>query len=86
MKIPNSYDFQRELDIIFKDTQKSGKTYIDANSGDLHRRVGGYPGKNHRMPLCCEVLKKNMRPEDQVLEQPFKGKGASLIIRYKLPR
>ena len=86
MRMPDSYDFQKGLYKILKDTQARGNLYVDVNSGDLHRRVGGYPGRNHRMPLCCEVMKKNMKKEDQVLEQPPKGKGASLTIRYKLPR
>ena len=84
--MPDSYDFQKELYKIFKDAQAIGTLYVDVNSGDLHRRVGGYPGRNHRMPLCCEVMKKNMRTGDQILEQPPKGKGASLTIRYKVPR
>ena len=86
MKTPDSYDFQQSLYKIFKDAQANENHYIDVNSGELHRRVGGYPGRNHRMPLCCEIMKKNMKTGDQILEQPPKGKGASLTIRYKLPR
>jgi len=86
MKSPNSYDFQEELSKLFRDAQIIGKNYVDVNSGELHRRIGGYPARDHRMPLCCEVMKKNMKKEDQILEQPPKGKGASLTIRYKLPR
>jgi len=83
---PTAQDFQRELDNIFATATKQGKTYVDVKAGDLHRRVGGYPRPNHRMPVCCEVMKRNMKPQDQVLQQPPSGKGASLIIRYKLPR
>jgi 5-methylcytosine-specific restriction protein A len=83
---PSSYDFQKELEKAFAEAYSMGRTNIDINSGELHRRVGGYPGRNHRMPLCCEVLKKNMKMGDQILEQLPKGKGASLTIRYRLPR
>lgn len=56
--------------------------YIDLNSGQIHREVGGYPGNNHRMPVCCEVMYKNMKGTDYVLSAPPKGNGASLNIRY----
>ena len=68
------------------DAQQQGKNFVDIKSGDLHRVVGGYPGYNHRMPICCNVMKKNMRYLDQILDEPPKGFGASLVIRYKLPR
>jgi 5-methylcytosine-specific restriction protein A len=55
---------------------------VDVNSGDLHRQVGGYPGRNHRMPVCCEVMYGKMKGDDAVLSAPPKGKGASLTIRY----
>jgi 5-methylcytosine-specific restriction protein A len=82
----NFFDFQEELDRAFIKAHSMGRTNININSGELHKKVGGYPGRNHRMPLCCEVMKKNMKKGDQILSQPPKGKGASLTIRYKLPR
>ena len=78
---PNAEDFQKELDKIF--TQLP---FIDIRSGDLHKKVGDYPGTNHRMRVCCEVMRKNMKQGDIILKQPPKGNGANLIIRYKLPR
>ena len=83
---PTSQDFQKELDGIFASAQQKNKPYVDLKSGDLHRRVGGYPKRNHRMPVCCGVMKRNMKPEDQILQQPPSGQGATLIIRYNLPR
>lgn len=56
--------------------------YIDLNSGKIHREAGGYPGNNHRMPVCCEVMYNNMKGSDYVLSAPPKGKGATLNIRY----
>ena len=78
---PTAQDFQRELDRIFALSRQQGKPYIDVRAGDLHRQVGGYPGRNHRMPVCCEVMKRNMKPGDQILQQPLKGQGANLVIR-----
>ena len=79
-------DFQKELDKISEVAQSQRTLHVDVKSGDLHRRVGGYPGRNHRMPLCCEVMKRNIKQGDQILQQPPSGQGATLIIRYKLPR
>lgn len=56
--------------------------YIDLTSGAVHRATGGYPGTNHRMPVCCDVMYAAMRGDDKVLSAPPKGKGASLSIRY----
>jgi len=83
---PTLKDFQDELDKMFKTAEQKGTLNIDVKSGDLHRGVGCYPGNNHRMSVCCDVMRKNMKSDDQILQEPLKGKGASLIIRYKLPR
>jgi 5-methylcytosine-specific restriction protein A len=80
----NAEAFKKELTKIFKDAKEQGKEYVDVNSGDLHRRVGGYPGSNHRMPTCCGVMKSMMKSKDKILEKPPLGKGASLVIRYFL--
>lgn len=83
---PTSKDFQNALGQIFKSAQFGGKTCVDVQSGNLHRIVGGYPNSNHRMPLCCAVMKRNMECDDEILQQPPSGQGATLVIRYRLPR
>ena len=57
-------------------------------SGELHSRVGGYPGRDHRMPNCCEVMKAQSASDvgDVIVEQPPSGQGATLTIKYRLPR
>jgi len=84
--MPTAQDFQKEMDKIFATATKQGRSYVDVKSGDLHRKVGDYPGPNHRMPLCCSVMRQNMKSGDQVLQKPPSGQGASLVIRYKLSR
>ena len=79
---PTAQNFQIELNNIFASAKQQGKLYVDVRAGDLHRKVGGYPGRNHRMPLCCEVMKRNMKPGDRILQQPPSGQGANLVIRY----
>lgn len=84
--LPNAQDFQDELNNIFLSAQQQGRTYVNVKSGDLHRKLGGYPSQNHRMPVCCDVMKRNMNQEDTILQQPPSGKGATLLIRFKIPR
>ena len=83
---PSPEDFQRELDSIFASAQQEGKSPIEVKSGDLHRAVGGYPGRSHRLPVCCRMMRRNMKPGDEILHQPPSGEGATPIIRFKLPR
>ena len=83
---PATEDFQSELDKVFAAAQEEGKPFVEVKSGDLHRSVGGYPGPNHRIPLCCTVMKRNMKPGDEILRQPPSGLGATLTIRFELPR
>ena len=78
--------FRDQLHAECKKAAEQGRSHVDIGSGKLHETVGGYPGTNHRMPTCCTVMYDEMQSRDQVLKKPPKGKGASLTIRYKLPR
>ncbi len=82
----NKKSFEQELQIFFTSAEEKGCLYVDIQSGDLHRRVGKYPSPEHQMPLCCWVMKKKMETGDEILQQPPKGQGASLVIRYRLSR
>ena len=82
----NTEIFGNQLHAEFKKAAEQGRSHVDIRSGKLHETVGGYPGTNHRMPTCCTVMYDEMQSGDQVLEKPRKDKGASLTIRYKLPR
>lgn len=74
--------FKKEIIKILSEAKKQGLSYIDLVSGDIHRKVGGYPSNNHRMPSCCKAMYSLMKPGDEVLYAPQKGKGATLKIRY----
>lgn len=86
MQMPTAADFQTALDEKFQTATQESRSYIDVISGDLHRRVGSYPQRNHRMPVCCDVMQRNMHGGDHIVAQPSKGKGATLTVRYRLPR
>jgi len=78
--------FRSALIQIFKDSQQNGLSFVEVRSGDLHKNLGGYPGPNHRMPICCSVMRSVLDSEDIIVTSPLKGNGANLVIRYHVPR
>ena len=83
---PTAADFRVTLRARMQGAEHASKTTVEINSGQLHREVGGYPGQNYRMPMCCAVMRSEMSAGDAILQEPPKKQGASLTIRYKLPR
>jgi hypothetical protein len=79
---PTAWDFQNRLMAILNGARQSGQSYVDVESDNLHKEVGGYPNPNHRLLVCCEVMRKLMRAGDSVVKEPASGQGAPLIIRY----
>jgi hypothetical protein len=86
MTIPTIEDFRSVLRQQMREAELSGESSTEINGGELHRQVGGYPGPNHRMRTCCEALTSEMRSGDRIVQSPPKGYGASLTVRYTLPR
>ena len=88
MTTPNEQDFRDRLAMEFRKAEANGESFVEIKSGDLHghRKVGGYPSRNHRMPACCSVMRTEMQRGDKVVQEPPKGQGATLVIRYRLPR
>jgi 5-methylcytosine-specific restriction protein A len=82
----NTQTFVVELKKLFLSAQSEGKKTITINSGELHRSIGGYPGSNHRMPVCCSAMRSIMRDGDIIIESPPRGNGANFTIKYNLPR
>jgi 5-methylcytosine-specific restriction protein A len=85
-KMVSSDHFRQELSAQIDRAAKRGAEQVEINARELHRAVGGYPGPNHRMPSCCEVMQKEMKPGDVLVDASEQGKGAGLTIRYVLPR
>jgi hypothetical protein len=86
--MPTAEDFKLELYRMILEAMKTEKEFVEINAGELHRRVGDYPGTNHRMAVCCKVMRSNFAPDvgDMIVKQSPSGQGASLTIRYLLPR
>lgn len=79
-------DFESALRSELASAQRAGMKSVRIRSGDLHRQVGGYPGRSHRMPVCCSAMKALMLPGDRIIASPPRGAGASLVVEYQLPR
>lgn len=86
MTEPSTDDFRQLLEKFFATAEELGFVAVDVNSGNLHRFIGVYPSPNHRMPACCGAMRNAMQPGDSIVEEPPKGSGANLTIRYQLPR
>lgn len=81
-----AHRFHQTLCAIFKGASGEGLRLAVVNAGTLHRQVGGYSGRGHRMPACCSAMHSEMQYGDSILATPPKGQGASLTIRYVLPK
>lgn len=79
-------EFRSDLRARMREAEERGAKTITVNSGVIHRALGGYPGLNHQMPSCCDAMREEMRAGDEVVSEPPKGRGASLVVRYGLPR
>ena len=86
---PSSEEFRVRLAALLHAATDAGQSFVDVRAGDLHSAVGGYPprvGSSHRMPMCCQTMRSAMRRGDAIVAGPAKGNGASLVIRYLIPR
>jgi len=83
---PSTDDFRNALTEVFRSAEHLGLVAVDITAGNLHRRVGGYPGADHRMAACCNAMRDMMGSEDEIVAEPPARDGASVRIRYQLPR
>ena len=83
---PTRGDFQKCLDAVLGIGRDNDLSSLVVQAGILHRIVGCYPGKNHRMPVCCGVMRNRMREGDEILPNALKKDGATLRIRYLLEK
>lgn len=84
--MPTKDEFDDELRSRFRRARERGANLLEVNSGEMHRALGGYPGSNHQMPSCCDVMHDHLRSGDEIISSPPSGRGASLTIRFQLPR
>lgn len=84
--VPDAAAFETEIRRQWVKAEDAGADFVDIEAGEVHRQVGGYPAPNHRMPECCHVMRRMMVAGDEVVGGPPSGTGATLVIRYRLPR
>jgi hypothetical protein len=76
--------FAQQLRAQLKKAAAQGETRAVITSGELYRSLGGYPGSMHGMPACCDAMRAEMKPGDNLLvDQPNRG---TTTVCYRLPR
>jgi len=78
---PNAADFRQALNAEFERCTRACNDYAEIRAGDLHRQVGYYPGPDHRLAVCCHVMKKEILDGDEILQTTSSGIGANLVVR-----
>ena len=67
--------------------QKRGLSHLDVKAGELCRRFGAHTdAPAHEISNWCRAMQAEKKAHDLVIAEPPEGTGASLTIRYKLPR
>lgn len=86
--MPTADDFRRELSAQIERAIRQNRPHVEVNAGELHRVVGGYPNEGaHAMPNCCRIMRDEcQKGRSEIVFEPEKGQGASLTIRFYLPR
>jgi hypothetical protein len=84
--MPTIEDFRSKLQTLLAQAEASGASHLEISSRELHIEVGGYSGPPHRMPTCCDAMYGEMKLGDRIVSAPPKGKGATVVIRFALPR
>ena len=80
--IPTAWDFRNKLTVILNTAKHSGKPYVDVESGNLQKELGGDSNSRHRLPIFHEVMTKMMRRGDLILKEPRNSDGATMLVRY----
>jgi 5-methylcytosine-specific restriction protein A len=54
--MPTKEEFSERLKMELRAAELRGADHVDINSGDLHRRLGGYLGGLTKIPSCCNAI------------------------------
>ncbi|MBV9199464.1 MAG: GIY-YIG nuclease family protein [Alphaproteobacteria bacterium] len=84
--MPSVDEFRFAIRSQFREAEERGLPHLEINSGQLHRKLGGYPGPKAQMPSCWRAMYNEQQAGDEIIFRPPKGNGASLTICYRLPR
>ena len=84
--MPDAEDFRQALAGFLAEAERDGRTQVEVSAAQLHRALGGFPGVNHRIPICCSVMRTSVRDGDSIVISPAAGIGPALTVRFVLPR
>lgn len=80
----NTQTFREALERVFEESEPP---FVDVTSGNLYHRVGGGVGREYTMASCCNAMLEARQPGDEIRPGgPPSQHGATLTIRYVLPR
>lgn len=86
-KGPTAGEFRAALHWRFYRAECGGANRVEVTAGDLYRETGAHPDDTDGMRSCCLVMRSEMLTDvDSVVSETGDGRGASLTIRYKVPR
>jgi hypothetical protein len=81
---PTAWDIRNKLTIVLNTAKHSGKSYVDVESGNLDKEMGGDSSSDQRLPMLHEIMTKMMRRGDLILKEPQAGASATMLVRYNL--
>jgi len=84
--MPVAEDFRQALAGFLAEAERDGRAEVEVSAAQLHRALGGYPGRHHRIPICCSVMRAGMRAGDSIVTSPVAGIGPEFSVRFLLPR
>ena len=76
--------FYQELREQLRRAAASGAKHIEVSSDQLHKGVR-LSGSQSTGLLCCDVMQKEMKPGDKIVDETELKSGA-VTVRYLLPR
>lgn len=78
--------FEQELTKYLAQVEKIGARSVDIRTDWLYNRTEGLTCDSVKMLLCMRVMKDQMLPGDEILDEPDDFDGRFLKVRFRLPR
>jgi len=86
-KDTNTGRIRQEIRGLFKRAHSNRFSSIRIRAGDLHESIEFTQGSHpNQMPSCCNMMTEFEKAGDKRLYTPPRGRGANLLIEYKIPR
>ena len=83
--MPDAEDFRQALAGFLSEAERDGRTRVEVSAAQLHRALGGYPGRDHRIPICCSVMRAGMREGDSIVVSTPCRRGSRVHCPFYAP-